>query len=252
MGEAGGRRPPAPGAPAPLRPRLLGGSGSPALWPGLPGSTGCSARLSRLGPRGLGQEMPPRDSPSPGRATQVPPCAPTGPRPGVSGGVGRPLSPNALLWPDVGGCGVEGAVPRGWEGRHHSPSLGRRVPSAGGFIYASKQSWLPLPSRARRLQGLSARAVCPQDPGLLLAKSRGASARVTWPGGGNSPLQQLPTPTLPPGVAAAPAGTDDRRRWPSGGLRRGWRAFSEAPGTCAAPAPHNKRLLEGRARTGLP
>ena len=127
--------------PRPAPPPPPGRIRFPTLWPGLLGSTGCSARLSRLGPGGLGREMPPRESPSPGRPTRVPPCAPTGPHPGVSGALGQPPSPNALLRPDVGGCGVVGAVPRGVGGKTSFPFPGAQSSFCGRF-YLRKQTKL--------------------------------------------------------------------------------------------------------------
>lgn len=130
------------------------------------------------------------------------------------------------MWADVEvgrrrGGGAEG-------GRDSSPSLGRRVPSAGGFIYAAKQS-SPPPSRAQRLQGLSARTGGRQEPSLL-AKSRGASAsHVTRGGEGGAksyplgaPLQLLPTPSPPPPRSLLhPRGRCQKRRWPTGDAGQG-------------------------------
>lgn len=121
----------------------------------------------------LGPEQRPRGSaeswtPDP----SAPLFSPPGPRPGDGDGRGPgalSTPPEAPLWPDVGGCGGRAAARgrrRGCGGRDSSPSLGCRDPSAGGFIYAAKQS-SPPPSRAQRPQGLSARAGGLRDLGLL-------------------------------------------------------------------------------------
>lgn len=184
---------PAPGpGPGPAPGRI----GFPHRRP--PGSarTGCSARLSRAW--GAGTQRAPR---APAESCVPDPSAPLPPAWLVPRGRPRtrpaPSPPDAPLRPDVGGCGGGAEA-----GRDSSPSLGLRAPSAGGFIYRAKQSWPPPPpppSRAQRLQGLSAGAGGPQDPGLL-AKSRGASAGVTWPGArgwGTPPATPHPRPSIP-------------------------------------------------------
>lgn len=157
----------------------------------------------------LGPERPPRGQAESWAPDSAPRSSPPGPRPRDGdrrGSAPPPRTPRrGQMWADVGAGRRRGGGAKG--GRDSSPSLGRRVPPAGGFIYAAKQSSPsppppPPPSRAQRLQGLSARAARPGDP-RLWARSRGARGeRRTHmvPGGGAPPATPHPYPPTP-GVA---------------------------------------------------
>lgn len=200
LNEWGRRRAPASRAPRPgPAPGRIGFPHRPGLPPGShwllrpPVKARAWGAGTRAGAAGPAESWAPDPSAPLLRAWLVPRGRPrTRPAP-------PPRTPRCgQMWADVGAGRRHGGGAEA--GRDSSPSLGLRAPSAGGFIYGAKQSWPPPPpSRAQRLQGLSAGAGGPQEPGLL-AKSRGASAGVTWPGArgwGTPPATPRPHPSVP-------------------------------------------------------
>lgn len=250
MGEAGGRRPSPLPLPAP--PRLPGGSGSrttarpPRL--ALAAPPACQGRAWRAGARAAAA--------GPGRVLGARPERPPSPRLARAQGTATDAAPappprtprRGQMWADVEAGRRRGGGAEG--GRDSSPSLGRRAPCAGGFIYAAKQSWPPPPpSRAQRLRGLSGGA--PGSGGRtracwLRTEGREQESRGPGSGGGGTPSSYSPPHPSTPSGAGDRESADPRRRGQGGA------PLSELPGACAAPALPRRDSLkaEGREDTG--
>lgn len=213
-GRKAGAGPSQRSAPPP-RPRLPGGSGS-RTRAGLPVSHWLLRPPVKAGPGGLGPEQPLGDSP--GHTTGAPPFSLPGPRPGDGERRGLCPSPQApccgQMWADVeAGPWRGGRAPRGEE----IPPLPRaQGPSAGGCIWAAKQSSLsPPPPRSaparvkRRRTRLAGRIpAC----GLKSRGAQGEHASPMAPARGHqlpptegTPAANTPTTTTTPGATAAPS-----------------------------------------------
>lgn len=246
----------APRSPRPAPPPPPGRIKFPHPRSGLPVSHWLLRPPVKTEPGGLGPERPPRGqaeswAPDP---SAPPPSAWPAPRgrrrtrPRLPPPPGTPRC--GQMWADVeaqrrSGGGAE-------RGSDSSPSLGLRVPSAGGFIYAAKQSWPP-PSRAQRLQGLSAPAGDRQDPSRL-AKSqatRGERKSHVTQGGERSTPPATPYPNPPPpGRCCTLWGVcPKKRRGHPGPGGKDTAPLSQQPGPRATPKLHNQGLLPGRAKS---
>ncbi|XP_047613091.1 basic salivary proline-rich protein 2-like isoform X2 [Phacochoerus africanus] len=192
----------APRSPRPAPPPPPGRIRFPHPRSGLPVSHWLLRPPVKTEPGGLGPERPPRGQAESWAPDPNPPPPPAWPAPRGRRRTRPRLPPPGTprcgqMWADVearrrSGGGAE-------RGSDSSPSLGLRVPSAGGFIYAAKQSWPPA-SRAQRLQGLSAQAGDRQDPSRL-AKSqatRGERKSHVTQGGERGTPPATPYPNPPP------------------------------------------------------
>lgn len=256
MGEAGGRRPPAPRAPAPPHPRLPGGSGSrtrgPASRLALAAPPACQGRAWGAGTRADAAGHAESWAPDPSAPPHPPyPCLACAQ--GTATDAAGPLPPRrpaaarcGRMWGPGGGPGA--APSGGGGGRDSSSSLRRRAASAevlftkpnkvgrrrafprSALARVKRSGWRPAESRpAGKEPRISA---CWQRAEGRTPESRG-------PGPGD-PSSYAPPPPFHPGVAAAPSetGTGEGSGPPAAWGRDG-ALLSEQRGTCATPSPHN-------------